>query len=159
MVHCAIRKQLSGWHRGEHRDVMGKYPNWDLHRYLRFDLIHQLITTISRRWCGTKAEITAPWHLHHSFVDCVHVVVSNRQAPIRHWECLRVVMCMCTIKVCWESEADRQTDGHPAKHGHQCPFNWSVITVQCCQSITHTHTHSVPLWAPVWKAQYTYSFP
>lgn len=51
---------------------MRLYPNWDMHEYLRFDLIHQLITTISRRWCGTKAEITAPWRLRNQFVGGVH---------------------------------------------------------------------------------------
>lgn len=146
MVHCALRKQLGGWQRGEHRDEMGLYPNWDVPGYLRFDLIHQLITTISRRWCGTKAEITAPWRTTSLLTVCVRAYVYDRQAPIKHWaRYIWVCLCVCVPTVWPERQTDRQTDRHPAKHCHRCLLNRAVITAQACHvavtlSLTVTHT-------------------
>ena len=149
MVHCALRKQLGGWQRGEHRDEKGLYPNWDVPGYLRFDLIHQLITTISRRWCGTKAEITAPWRTTGLLTVCERAYVYDRQAPIRHRDryvllCLHLQYDQKGRQTNWQASSQALP---PVSPQQSCDRS-SVLSWGChithSHTHTHTHTHTTP---------------
>lgn len=118
-----------------------------MHEYLRFDLIHQLITAISGRPCGTKAQNHHSRPAFFGATACEWAsLTSARVATDRRDFARRRSPARQALRPEEESQTDRLTDGHLAKTwpsaSPQVSRDHSSV-LSCCLSLYHSQSHAL----------------